>query len=102
MCSIKYAICALTVAQIGFLASTRFDGTSYNVAEEEGSVEISVGVIESLLGTEVQVTVTRIDISAQGMHCTRMRIIQGLCYCIMYCTSANALEERREYIIGSP
>ena len=102
MCSIKYAICALTVAQIGFLASTRFDGTSYNVAEEEGSVEISVGVIESSLGTEVQVTVTRIDISAQGMHCTRMRIIHGLSYCIMYCTSANAFKEGREYIIGSP
>ena len=92
-------MCSLTVAQIGFLGSARFDGTSYNVVEEEGSVEISVGVIELSLGTEVQIIVTTIDISAQGM---RIRIIHGLCYCIMNCTSVNALEEGREYIIGCP
>ena len=51
---------------MGFLASSRFDGSSYNVMEEEGTVEVAVGVIEGSLGTEVRVQVTTIDISSGG------------------------------------
>ena len=34
--------------------------------EEEGTVEITVGVIEGFLGTEVEITVTTVGGTAQG------------------------------------
>ena len=54
--------------QIGFLESGRFDGTSYNVGEEEGMVEIPVGIIEGALGTVVRVQVATINGTAIGTY----------------------------------
>ena len=53
---------------MGFLDSPRFDGTSYNVVEEEGTVQVTVGVIEGSLGTEVEVRVATSDGSALGQR----------------------------------
>ena len=68
----------LTGVQIGLRPSVRFDGTFFNVMEEEGSLQIPVGVIEGALGTEVEVLVTTINETAQGTYKTYIILIKRM------------------------
>ena len=68
----------LTGVQIGLQPNFRFDGTFVNVMEEEGSLQIPVGVIEGALGTEVEVLVTTISETAQGTYRTYIILIKRM------------------------
>ena len=68
--------------QIGLRPNFRFDGEFFNVMEEEGSLQIPVGVIEGALGTEVEVLVTTINGTAQGTYKTYIILIKRMIHII--------------------